>query len=108
MLSSKNQITSITDFPQQIPFNEQKIEESKLNSFISTDSNNDTNINTKKYIFENDKKSYTIFLILFEEKIKIKVNPKDFQEYYYEKDFSLEDLKRINNINLLYLKYAII
>ena len=98
MLSSKNQITSITDFPQQIPFNEQKIEESKLNSFISTDSNNDTNINTKKYIFENDKKSYTIFLILFEEKIKIKVNPKDFQEYYYEKDFSLEDLKRINNI----------
>ena len=97
MLSNQNQITSITNFSQQIPINEQKIEDSKLNSF-SSDSTNDININSKKYLFENDNKSYNIYLILYEEKIKIKVKQKDLKEYYYEKEFSLEELKSINKI----------
>ena len=70
MHSNQNKITSILNFPQQIKSNELKLEEIKLNSFISIDSTNDPNMNIKmhKYIFENDKKSYDISIILFKEK----------------------------------------
>ena len=102
MLSNNNQITSITKFPQQIPNNEIKLEETKLNSFISTDSTNDFNINIKKqnYIFNNNNISYSISLILFEDKIIIKVYPmiKGKDEYYYEKEFSHEELNKMNKI----------
>ena len=46
MLSFPNQITSIKNFPKQITNNELKLEETKPNSFISTDSTNDSNINS--------------------------------------------------------------
>ena len=105
MLSFPNQITSIKNFPKQITNNELKLEETKPNSFISTDSTNDSNINSitknQKYIFENDNKSYSISVILFEEKIKILVYPfiqgKE-ESYYYEKDFSQNELKNINKV----------
>ena len=102
MLSDNKQITSITNFPQQIPISENKVEDIKLNSFISTDSTNDLNINVKKqkYIFENNKISYSISLILLEEKIKIKVCPmiEEKDVYYYEKDYSQEELNKINKV----------
>ena len=102
MLSDNKQIASIINFPQQIPISENKVEDIKLNSFISTDSTNDLNINVKKqkYIFENNKISYSISLILLEEKIKIKVCPmiEEKDVYYYEKDYSQEELNKINKV----------
>ena len=102
MLSNKNQITSIIKSPQQSTNNEIKIEETKINSFISTDSTNDSNINIKKqtYIFENNNISYSISLILYEDKIKIKAYPmiKGKDEYYYEREFSHEELNKLNKV----------
>ena len=102
MLSNQNQIASILNFPQKIPNDESNKESVKISSLISSDSTNESNLNMKKhkYIFENDKKSYIIYLILVEEKIKIKVSPKiqEKDEYYYERDFSQEELKQINKV----------
>ena len=106
MLSYPNQITSIKNFTKQIPNNELKLEETKPNSFISTDSMTEPNTNSnpkkQKYIFENNNKSYSITLILFEEKIKILVYPltkgKEEYYYYYEKDFTQEELKNNNKV----------
>ena len=106
MLSYPNQITSMKNFTKQIPNNELKLEETKPNSFISTDSMTEPNTNSnpkkQKYIFENNNKSYSITLILFEEKIKILVYPltkgKEEYYYYYEKDFTQEELKNNNKV----------
>ena len=101
MLPNHNQITPILNFPQQIKNKEFKIEDTKLNSFISTDSTNEPNIHIKrnKYIIENEKKSYNLSIILFEEKIKININlMKEEADYYYEIDFSHEELKKINKV----------
>ena len=87
MLSNKNQIASNLVPTLKNKNNESKIEETKLkNSFISTDSTNEQEINNKifKYTLENDKKAYHIFLFLFKEKLKIKVKPiLDKNEYFY-------------------------
>ena len=102
MVSNQSQITSILNFPEKMPNDELNKEGVKINSLISSDSTNESNLNMKKnkYFFENDKKSYIIYLILVEEKIKIKVSPKILEkdEYYYEKDYSQEELKQINKV----------
>ena len=104
MLSYPNEINPVKSSPQLISSNKAKPEETKPNSFISTDSTNDTNIiqsqKKQKYIFENNNKSYSIVLILFEDKIKIIVNPLTYgtEEYYYERDFSQEELKTNNKV----------
>ena len=104
MLSYPNEINPVKSSPQLIPNNKIKSEETKPNSIISIDSANDTNINQsqkkQKYIFENNNKSYSIVLILFEDKIKIIVNPLTYgtDEYYYERDFSQEELKTNNKV----------
>ena len=52
-----------------------------------------------KYIFENDKKSYDISIFLFKEKIKININLiNEETDYYYEIDFSQEELKMVNKV----------
>ena len=102
MISNQSQTTSIFNFPQNIPNDEPNKEDAKINSLISSESTNENNLNVKKhkYIFECDKKSYTIYLILIEEKIRIKVSPKiqDTDEYYYERDFTQEELKQKNKV----------
>ena len=102
MLLNKNQIISKLESTLKNNNNESKIEETKLkNSFISTDSTNEQEINNKifKYILENDKKAYHIFLILFKEKLKIKVKPiLDKNEYFYEIEFTQKELNNINKI----------
>ena len=102
MLSNKNQIASNLVPTLKNKNNESKIEETKLkNSFISTDSTNEQEINNKifKYTLENDKKAYHIFLFLFKEKLKIKVKPiLDKNEYFYEIEFTQKELNNINKI----------
>ena len=102
MLSNKNQIASNLVPTLKNKNNESKIEETKLkNSFISTDSTNEQEINNKifKYILKNDKKAYHIFLILFKEKLKIKVKPiLDKNEYFYEIEFTQKELNDMNKI----------
>ena len=104
MLSYPNEINQVKSSQQILSNNKKKTEETKPNSFISTDSTNDTNIThsqkKQKYIFENNNKSYSIVLILFEDKIKIIVNPLTYgtDEYYYERDFSQEELKTNNKV----------
>ena len=104
MLSYTKEINPVKSSPQLISNNKIKSDETKPNSFISTDSTNDTNIiqnqKKQKYIFENNNKSYSIVLILFEDKIKIIVNPLTYgtEEYYYERDFSQEELKTNNKV----------
>ena len=104
MLSNPGQISSIKSLSQQMTNNEVKSEETKPNSFTSTDSTIDPNINTnikkQKYIFENDNKIYSVLLILIDEKIKIIVCPMNVgkDEYFYEKDFSQEELKENNKV----------
>ena len=102
MLSNQSQIASIFSFPQKIPNDEPNKEVVKINALISSDSTNESNLNTRKhkYIFENENKLYIIHLILLEDKLKIKVSPKiqEKDEYYYERDFSQEELKQINKV----------
>ena len=92
------------NFHQQVLNNEIILDENKPNSFISTESTNDPNINPnqkiQKYIFENNNKLYSLFINLFEDKIKITINliKEKQDEYYYEKDFSQEELTSINNV----------
>lgn len=102
MLSNQSQIASIFNIPRNIPNNEPNKEDVKINSLISSQTTDESNLNMKrhKYIFEYDKKSYIIYFILVEEKIKIKVKPEnqEIDEYYYERDFSQEELKQINKV----------
>ena len=102
MFLNENQITSSLVPALKNKNNKSKIEETKLkNSFISTDSTNEQEINNKifKYILKNDKKAYHIFLILFKEKLKIKVKPiLDKNEYFYEIEFTQKELNDMNKI----------
>lgn len=104
MFLNQNNIVSMKNFHQQILNNEIILDENKPNSFISTESTNDPNINPnqkiQKYIFENNNKLYSLFINLFEEKIKITINliKEKQDDYYYEKDFSQEELKTVNNV----------
>ena len=101
MLLNKTQITSNLELNSKNQNNESQIEETKLkNSFISSESTNELDVNNKifKYILENNKKIYHIFLILSKEKIKIKVIPLEKNEYYYEIEFTQEELNNLNKI----------
>ena len=104
MLLNQKNIVSMKNFHQQVFNNEIILDENKPNSFISTESTNDPNINPnqkiQKYIFENNNKLYSLFINLFEDKIKITINliKENQDEYYYEKDFSQEELTSINNV----------
>ena len=103
MISHNKEINSLKNNSQPTSNDKKKLEETKANSLISSYSTNDI-INQKqkkkKYIFENNNKFYSIILILFEDKIKIIVNPLTYgiDEYYYEKDFSQEELKNNNKV----------
>ena len=100
MLSSLNQMTSINSFKNPSLQLDNKIEENKPNSFSSNDSTHESNPKSRKYIFEKDTNSYEVYLILYEDKIKIKVNklPENIEEYYYETTISQEELKKSNKV----------
>ena len=103
MISHPKEINTIKNNSQPTSNDKNKLEEIRRGSFISNGSTNDIinqNQKKKKYIFENNNKSYSIILILFEDKIKIIVNPLTYgiDEYYYEKDFSQEELKNNNKV----------
>ena len=80
--------------------------------FVPTDNLNTSNLSDKmsqnsqtsqksqKYRYENDSKVYDISLVIVDNKIKITVNPKpeDKFKYYYENEFSQEELNRIHKI----------
>ena len=72
MLTSLNQMASISPMPNSVkPSEISKIEDTKPNSF-STDSTHDSNPKNQKYFFNsNNNKSYAVYLILYEEKMKI-------------------------------------
>ena len=80
-------------------------DENKQNSPISTESTNDLNINLnqnrKKYVFKSSNISYSLYIYFLEETIKItvyKIKEKVVDDYYYERDFSQEDLRSINKV----------
>ena len=105
MFSDENKIASMKGFHQHMEGNcESVLDENKPNSCISTDSTNDPNTNLnqniKKYIFQNDNISYSLSMRLIEEKIKITVKAikEKIDDYYYERDFSQEELKNINKV----------
>ena len=100
MLSSLNQMTSINSFKNPSLQPENKIEDNKPNSFSSNDSTHEANPKSRKHIFEKDSNSYEVYLILYEDKIKIKVNkiPESKEEYFYETDISQEELKKANKM----------
>ena len=100
MLSSLNQMTSIDSLKNPALQPENKIEDNKPYSFSSNDSTHYSNPKKQKYIFEDCNKSYSVFLILLEEKIKIKVDiiPIEKEEYFYERDISQEELVKINKV----------
>ena len=100
MLSSLNQMTSINSFKNPSLQLDNKIEENKPNSFSSNDSTHESNPKSRKYIFEKDTNSYEVYLILYEDKIKIKVNklPENIEEYFYETTISQEELKKSNKV----------
>ena len=104
MLSSINQMTSIDLLSKPVPQSYNKIEDRKPNSCSSTDSTNDLNPKKQKYIFENNNKSYAMYLILDEDKIKIRVDilPEGKEDYFYEKDITQEELKKINKVFKLF------
>ena len=80
MLSSLNQMTSINSFKNPSLQPENKIEDNKPNSFSSNDSTHEANPKSRKHIFEKDSNSYEVYLILYEDKIKIKVNKIDISQ----------------------------
>ena len=105
MFSDENKIASMKSFHQHMKGNcESLLDENKPNSFISTDSTNDPNTNLnqniKKYIFKNDNISYLLSMRLIEEKIKITVKAikEKIDDYFFERDFSQEELKNINKV----------
>lgn len=100
MLTSLNQLASINPFPNPDLQSKSKIEDTKPNSSSSTDSTHDSNPKSQKYIFQNNQKFYEVYLILYEEKIKIKVNllSEGRDEYFYEKDITNEEFKKINRV----------
>ena len=100
MFSLIGQNTSINQFPNLIQQSLNKAEDAKPNSISSNDSTQEPNPKRLNYILEDIKKSYSVYLILYEEKIKIKVYPlpEGYCDYFYEKEFSQEELiKKVNN-----------
>ena len=79
-----------------------KLEENKQSSSssTSTDSTHDSNPKNLKYIFVNNNKSYELNMILYEEKIKIKIYPlsEGKEKYFYQKEFTQENLGQINKV----------
>ena len=106
MLSSLNQMTSINSFKNPSLQLDNKIEENKPNSFSSNDSTHESNPKSRKYIFEKDTNSYEVYLILYEDKIKIKVNklPENIEEYYMKPQFHKKNLRRA----IKFLNYVMI
>ena len=100
MLSSLNQMTSIDSLKNPALQPEAKNEDNKPYSFSSNDSTHYSNPKKQKYIFEDCTKSYSVFLILLDEKIKIKIDiiPIEKEEYFYERDISQEELVKINKV----------
>lgn len=101
MLPSFNQMASIAPIPNPVqPSDISKIEDTKPNSF-STDSTHDSNPKNQKYFFNsNNNKSYAVYLILYEEKMKIKVNtiPEGKDEFFFEREITQEELMKINRV----------
>ena len=97
-------MTSIDLLSKPVPQSYNKIDDRKPNSCSSTDSTNDLNPKKQKYIFENNNKSYAMYLILDEDKIKIRVDilPEGKEDYFYEKDITQEELKKINKVFKLF------
>ena len=100
MIVEQNKIISINQQNNPIPQVHKENEESKPNSNYSTESSNEANHIKQKYIFENNNKSYVVNLYLNEEKIKIRINliQKDYEDNFYEKDITQEELKKNNNV----------
>jgi hypothetical protein len=94
-------MASIAPIPNPVqPSDISKIEDTKPNSF-STDSTHDSNPKNQKYFFNsNNNKSYAVYLILYEEKMKIKVNtiPEGKDEFFFEREITQEELMKINRV----------
>ena len=100
MFSLIEQKTSINQFPNLIQQSLNKVDDAKPNSISSNDSTQEPNPKRLNYILEDNKKSYSVYLILYEETIKIKVYPlpEGTCDYFYEREFSQEELiKKVNN-----------
>ena len=94
-------MTSIAPIPKPVqPSEISKIEDTKPNSFSSNDSTHESNPKMQKYFFENNNQSYAVYLIFYEEKIKIKVNtvPEGRDEFFYERELTQEELMKINRV----------
>ena len=72
----------------------------KPSSFSTTDSSHESNQKIQKYIFESNNKTFAVYLILNEEKIKIKADiiPEGKDLYFYEKEITQENLKKISRV----------
>ena len=77
-----------------------KIEDTKPNSFSSNDSTHESNPKNQKFFFENNNRSYAVYLIFYEDKIKIKVNtvPEGKDEFFYEREITQGELMKINRV----------
>ena len=65
-------MASISPMPNSVkPSEISKIEDTKPNSFSSNDSTHESNPKNQKFFFENNNQSYAVYLIFYEEKIKI-------------------------------------
>ena len=101
MLTSLNQMASISPMPNPVkPSEISKIEDTKPNSFSSNDSTHESNPKNQKFFFENNNQSYAVYLIFYEEKIKIKVNrvPEGRDEFFFEREISQDELMKINRV----------
>ena len=101
MLTSLNQMASISPMPNSVkPSEISKIEDTKPNSFSSNDSTHESNPKKQKFFFENNNQSYAVYLIFYEEKIKIKVNrvPEGRDEFFFEREISQDELMKINRV----------
>ena len=101
MLTSLNQMASISPMPNPVkPSEISKIEDTKPNSFSSNDSTHESNPKNKKFFFKNNNQSYAVYLIFYEEKIKIKVNrvPEGRDEFFFEREISQDELMKINRV----------
>ena len=101
MLTSLNQMASISPMPNSVkPSEISKIEDTKPNSFSSNDSTHESNPKNQKFFFENNNQSYAVYLIFYEEKIKIKVNrvPEGRDEFFFEREISQDELMKINRV----------
>ena len=94
-------MASISPMPNPVkPSEISKIEDTKPNSFSSNDSTHESNPKNQKFFFENNNQSYAVYLIFYEEKIKIKVNrvPEGRDEFFFEREISQDELMKINRV----------